>query len=482
MRSFRRSHSALAVSRLLRPRLGAPLLVVAMIAATGAGDGQARAAAMSTRSHGDGLLVDRLREMPAPPNGAGRALVGVSRLLASAADVRAALPGLWCGVQRSSDDTEHELANGDYRIHAIYLLPSDAANRFETVASTLQADAFQASALLERLYGRAIRFDLGTACGPQYLDISVIRVAQTTAALSYLAANADRLLETLASDLRAQSFAAHGLTVTSDEIAEYRRNFLVWLEGVAPPSGLCGIGGEFPDERRASDNLNNFGGQLAVVFRSSGSFCDSNTVRHEIAHNLGALQAGAPHAFDGAHCDDAYEDTMCYPLAPRVAGDGYQREFFDYRNDDYWDPAGGALSRWTVNLSRFICPDVACNTTTTTPTLSDILGRTISGLLVSCPTGAAFNGQGCAANTTTDPSTEVARGKSTPLLRFSTRRLRAGKWRALIRVTGAGTTRVTVTCKRAGRKHRILSRRLTAPRRVRAVARCDSRPRASTTS
>ena len=52
---------------------------------------------------------------------------------------------------------------------------------------------------------------------------------------------------------------------------------------------------------------------------------------------------------------------MCYAVAPRRASGEANALFFDYGNDDYWDPPGRALSRWTVNLSRFVCPTVECN-------------------------------------------------------------------------------------------------------------------------
>jgi hypothetical protein len=42
--------------------------------------------------------------------------------------------------------------------------------------------------------------------------------------------------------------------------------------------------------------------------------------------------------------------------------DGAQRIlYFDYGNDDYWDPPGGALPWWTVDLSPFLCPNATCN-------------------------------------------------------------------------------------------------------------------------
>jgi hypothetical protein len=95
-----------------------------------------------------------------------------------------ALPSSWCGTPQPTDDTLHELDNGPYRYHAVYAVAADAPDRFAQLAPTLQQDAFGASALLETTYGRAIRFDLGTSCGPQYLDISVVRMPQTQAELA----------------------------------------------------------------------------------------------------------------------------------------------------------------------------------------------------------------------------------------------------------------------------------------------------------
>ena len=53
---------------------------------------------------------------------------------------------------------------------------------------------------------------------------------------------------------------------------------------------------------------------------------------------------------------------MCVDTAPRVGSGPKHGEFFDYGNDDYWDPPNGPPLRWwTVNLSWFICPDAGCN-------------------------------------------------------------------------------------------------------------------------
>jgi hypothetical protein len=35
-----------------------------------------------------------------------------------------------------------------------------------------------------------------------------------------------------------------------------------------------------------------------------------------------------------------------------VTVENFQDLYFDANDDDYWDPAGGALGWWTVNLRR----------------------------------------------------------------------------------------------------------------------------------
>nr|MDP8943759.1 hypothetical protein [Actinomycetota bacterium] len=286
---------------------------------------------------------------------------------AKARQVRRALPAKWCGDIRATDDLEHERDTGGARYHAVYLVPADRPQRLHKLAATLQRDAMQASALLEASYGRAIRFDMGTRCGPQYLDISVVRMPETVAALAALASTETGTIDAVTRALRAHGFDASDGSDDWDLAAPRMRNFLGWLDGPGP-HGACGQATLYGDSIRDQSNANNQGGRVALAFRAGRSFCGSNTVRHEIAHNLGALQQRAPHAFDGAHCDDAYEDTMCYSRAPRRSSGHYQSLFFDYGNDDYWDPPGGApLPWWTVNLSRFVCPTPACNAPTAGP-------------------------------------------------------------------------------------------------------------------
>src|SRR3954454_7411668 len=97
---------------------------------------------------------------------------------------RAQLSNPWCGDALTTDDTAHQYANGPARYHAILAVPAGSPVRLAEVAPQIQSDALEASALLERRYGKAIRYDLGTRCGTGYLDISVLRMRASASALA----------------------------------------------------------------------------------------------------------------------------------------------------------------------------------------------------------------------------------------------------------------------------------------------------------
>jgi len=219
----------------------------------------------------------------------------------------------------------------------------------------VQADARDASALLEILYGRPIRFDdrpSETVVGQSVLDITVFKSKYNSKQLA----------------------TTRQFNLVNDELAakfnEPRKKYMAWLDA---GSQYCGQGNLSQDTKRMVGNQND-GRTLAIVYRpynmadtSTGGFCRGRTLRHELGHNMGALQSGAPHAYDGAHCNDSAEDTMCYVSATSADTGGAA---FDYRNDDYWDPRAnsayvstfgpypttdGKLPWWTVNLSAFLC-------------------------------------------------------------------------------------------------------------------------------
>ena len=268
--------------------------------------------------------------------------------------------GPWCGKRLNRDDTTHQVDNGAPRFHAILAVPAGAKSRLTELAPDIQGDALGASALLERRYGRAIRFDMGTSCGPQYLDITIMRMRRDTAALRDAATRPNGTLDAVYDELRQ---AGWPVTLPTQSDAPLRPfNYVVWLDGPAIPDA-CGQATLYGDPRRTPDNRNNLGGSVAVIFRSGDGFCGSDAVRHESGHTLGAVLPGvAPHSDGSGHCTDAVEDTLCNADSPTRSTGLFEGEFFDYANDDYWDPpVGPPLPWWTVNLSRFLCPNPTCN-------------------------------------------------------------------------------------------------------------------------
>lgn len=366
------------------------------------------------------------------------------------------LPTRWCGNERTDDSRENELANGDFRYHAVYALPSDAPSRLTTAADQIQTDAMRASSLIEQLYGRAVRYDMGSSCGSQFLDISVVRLAESTAQLQNLANTATGTLDAIARALDAHGFPVIKSNESFSAARARTRNWMVWLDGPAP-GGACGQAMLYDDRTRSQDNFNNLGGKVAAVFRGDDGFCGPNSVRHEIAHNLGAVVSDAPHA-SGGHCTDALEDTMCLPDAPRQGSGAYHGVWFDYGNDDYWDPPSGpALAWWTVNLSRFICPDASCNLP---PGYTPPPAPTVE-------TGT---------NAGERPQSSRRRTK----VRTKARRYRPGRWSLAMRVRGSGRAVVSISCRRTSRRARastVWSARVRVPRTLRKRVACASRPR-----
>ncbi len=440
-------------------------------------------------SHGadPAVVVDAHPELPAPSGGfTGRPLANAARAKLTGGGVRFRLPTGWCGDQRATDDRDHEMDNGAFRYHAIYALPSDAADRFRQFADSIQADSFQASALLEQSYGRAIRFDLGTSCGRQYLDISTVRLPYTTAQMQGLASTPTGTLEAVSNGINAAGFPTIRPTDTVESASTRNRNFVVWIDAPAP-AGACGQATSYDDQTRDPSNLNNLGGKVAVVFpNGNGAFCSSNTVRHEIGHNLGALQPTAPHAFDGAHCNDSYEDTMCYSNAPRTQN-GQRGMFFDYRNDDYWDPPQGAsLPWWTANLNRFLCPDAACNIApddgTTVVQGSDPDGDGVTDDTDVCPDVAdpdQRDSDGDGRGDACSPAVRQSAAKKATV-KLKAKRSKKG-WKVTVSARGSGSAVVTVRCRRRshGPVKTVLSKKTKLPRTLRSTVRCATKPRAA---
>jgi hypothetical protein len=127
--------------------------------------------------------------------------------------------------------------------------------------------------------------------------------------------------------------------------------------------GACGIGSYAEDERLVAGNASNLGGSYAVAY--TGCWYDE-TPMHEVAHNQGAVQYGAPNSTGiGGHCYDEV-DVVCYsPDGGNLHQDGTvtrctDRIHFDCGADDYFDtapePGEYLATHWNLGspLNRFI--------------------------------------------------------------------------------------------------------------------------------
>lgn len=138
-------------------------------------------------------------------------------------------------------------------------------------------------------------------------------------------------------------------------------NHTIFYDGSA--AGACGVATYPNDERLAPDNLANDGGGYAVVYDR----CWFNEgPMHEMAHNQGAVQYGAPHSTGtGGHCNEEL-DVLCYsPDGGDLNQGGItygcdSRVQFDCGFDDYFDsapePGEYLAGHWNLGspLNRFV--------------------------------------------------------------------------------------------------------------------------------
>src|SRR3954447_15367289 len=89
------------------------------------------------------------------------------------------LPVKWCGDETGANNTANAAtpaAKAQFKV--VYAYAADRPDRFAGWASALQANV----AIIERFLSaedggkKALRFDMGTRCGPQYVDIQSVRL------------------------------------------------------------------------------------------------------------------------------------------------------------------------------------------------------------------------------------------------------------------------------------------------------------------
>ena len=254
------------------------------------------------------------------------------------------LPDKWCGTVRSTDDVDHQHGPDQPRIKfgLAMMVGQELDPRWLGIAQK-HARLIHDHVLAESGGRKSIRFDLGTDCGPGYLDIAVVHV--TKASISNGPPCPD-------------DFAA------VDAMASKGRpfNFLIFYPH-------CEAGGGHAlmedDDSDSPSNENNAPGRWGIVYGDYPA-----TTLHEIGHTLGAVNIGAPHTDGTAHCWD-HADIMCYPytqMAPqspvRPCEWGAVLDPFDCGKDDYFnpDPPDGSYidTHWNLYDSVFMCVAEEC--------------------------------------------------------------------------------------------------------------------------
>ena len=152
--------------RRARPTLAALLLLLAL------------APAASAHDESDPNHRDTPADLAAADIDHTLALAHLSRTVAP--DLPQYLPTTWCGAaNRDTDDTAHAAFPASVRqIKVVYAHAHDQPDDFDRWKDALQTNVSRIEQFLALQTGgrRALRFDMGTVCGPQYVDIQDVHL------------------------------------------------------------------------------------------------------------------------------------------------------------------------------------------------------------------------------------------------------------------------------------------------------------------
>jgi hypothetical protein len=295
------------------------------------------------------------------------ALVAGSLTSRSTAALPQYLPTTWCGSQRSTDDAIHAaFPLSGAQVKVVYAYAADRTNDSSVWSDSLQGNVSNIERYLALQSGgrRALRFDMGTDCGPQYVDIQVVALPNVR---EYYRDNFSRV----ATAVRAQVDFTHG-----------PRNVFVLADDLTDQN-VYGTGEVFPTaDQPGPTNAHNDGDFAAIMWVRSNTTPNASgwqptVALHEMTHNLGGVAWSAPHTShpsngdpnDGtySHCWDG-QDVMCYDDGPGKAhayetfhcplASGAIPQTYDCGHDDYYDPAPAPstylATHWNVYDSDFM--------------------------------------------------------------------------------------------------------------------------------
>ena len=232
-----------------------------------------------------------------------------------------ALAAGWCGTGETATDRP-DVTTGQ-QIHAVVVVPADGADTFPAVAGKLADDVNAIAAWwIGQDPTRVPRFDQALFAGGTCLDISFLRLPDPGASLRGASSAFDRIAQILERTGFGSSY----------------KKYLVYYDGPAVQSDVCGTGGGGGDDFRS-------GPSFAIVWLQGCPTVMSAAVgAHELVHSLGALPVGAPNAckppttptVDLNHPCDSTSDL----LFPTSDGRPLQQLVLDVNHDDYYAHSG----------------------------------------------------------------------------------------------------------------------------------------------
>jgi hypothetical protein len=377
---------------------------------------------------------------------------------AAAADAPDALPYAWCGDERTTDDTDNAAQSpSSPRFKIVYVHAADRPDRFAAWRDALQANVALMQRFLASQSGgtKGLRIDMGTRCGPKYVDLQVVHLSGPRSHyIDNFSAIVGEVEATLGSALMPRN-----VVIVADQ-----------LNGRSYDYGLGeNVLGAYGD-RPGAGNVHNRGGFASVVFSRDGQDAPGPGARgwwpegmlHEITHNLGGVQWSAPHSTEPAglqdprygHCWQG-ADVMCYVEdggaahtmsndCPRIGGAIPQ--VYDCGHDDYFNPAPAAGSylatHWNVYDNAFLAPCAE---------IIPACGGGMAGLVPEPPVATAgpkVIGKPRRGKTVKADGGSWQNGPVAYAFRWQ--RLRGGHWRSI-----AGATRSTYRPKKVDRNRRL---------------------------
>lgn len=258
--------------------------------------------------------------------GEARAAISAGALPVSQAPTRSA--ATWCGTPARADLRPNTLSG--FPVHWMYVLPSDAPDRFSTFAGAMQTDADAIDAWWRREDPtRTPRNDLTQlSCGAQ-LDLTTLRLPQSSATL----AAQDGRFVTIFDALLAANFRSRFT------------KYIVYFDGRVEDPDICGQGAS------SSSGI----GVAVVYAQACAGVSTAAVAAHEFLHTLGAVSRSAPHNCpepNGGHSCESPADLM-YPF---LDGSPLDAKVLDPGRDDYYGHADSFSDSqdapWLVQLDR----------------------------------------------------------------------------------------------------------------------------------